>query len=319
MTMNNDFYDILPDISKAISSNYLESELLLGKTDKPLPTRSVIIEIINDLRQLMFPGYFSVENIDSAGASYYTGHMLAIIHHKLKKQIALALAYNNDEHILSTNDKILEKSESICVEFFKTLPSVQQMLLLDAQAGYDGDPAADSREQVIFSYPGLYAIFVYRIAHELYKMKVPFIPRIMTEHAHSKTGIDINSGAVIGKYFFMDHGTGIVIGETTIIGDYVKLYQGVTLGALSTRGGQHLAGVKRHPTIGDRVTIYSNATVLGGETVIGADSVIGGGAFITSSIPEKTRVSVTPPELAIKNDTNNNTAELSATDYIYEI
>lgn len=317
--MNNDFYDILPDISKAISSNYLESELLLGKTDKPLPTRSVIIEIINDLRQLMFPGYFSVENIDSAGASYYTGHMLAVIHHKLKKQIALALAYNSDEHILSTNDKILEKSESICVEFFKTLPSVQQMLLLDAQAGYDGDPAADSREQVIFSYPGLYAIFVYRIAHELYKMKVPFIPRIMTEHAHSKTGIDINSGAVIGKYFFMDHGTGIVIGETTIIGDYVKLYQGVTLGALSTRGGQHLAGVKRHPTIGDRVTIYSNATVLGGETVIGADSVIGGGAFITSSIPEKTRVSVTPPELAIKNDTNNNTAELSATDYIYEI
>lgn len=317
--MNNDFYDILPDISKAISSNYLESELLLGKTDKPLPTRSVIIEIINDLRQLMFPGYFSVENIDSAGASYYTGHMLAVIHHKLKKQIALALAYNNDEHIFSTNDKILEKSESICVEFFKTLPSVQQMLLLDAQAGYDGDPAADSREQVIFSYPGLYAIFVYRIAHELYKMKVPFIPRIMTEHAHSKTGIDINSGAVIGKYFFMDHGTGIVIGETTIIGDYVKLYQGVTLGALSTRGGQHLAGVKRHPTIGDRVTIYSNATVLGGETVIGADSVIGGGAFITSSIPEKTRVSVTPPELAIKNDTNNNAAELSATDYIYEI
>lgn len=317
--MNNDFYDILPDISKAISSNYLESELLLGKTDKPLPTRSVIIEIINDLRQLMFPGYFSVENIDSAGASYYTGHMLAVIHNKLKKQIALALAYNSDEHILSTNDKILEKSESICVEFFKTLPSVQQMLLLDAQAGYDGDPAADSREQVIFSYPGLYAIFVYRIAHELYKMKVPFIPRIMTEHAHSKTGIDINSGAVIGKYFFMDHGTGIVIGETTIIGDYVKLYQGVTLGALSTRGGQHLAGVKRHPTIGDRVTIYSNATVLGGETVIGADSVIGGGAFITSSIPEKTRVSVTPPELAIKNDTNNNTAELSATNYIYEI
>ena len=317
--MNNDFYDILPDISKAISSNYLESELLLGKTDKPLPTRSVIIEIINDLRQLMFPGYFSVENIDSAGASYYTGHMLAVIHNKFKKQIALALAYNSDEHILSTNDKILEKSESICVEFFKTLPSVQQMLLLDAQAGYDGDPAADSREQVIFSYPGLYAIFVYRIAHELYKMKVPFIPRIMTEHAHSKTGIDINSGAVIGKYFFMDHGTGIVIGETTIIGDYVKLYQGVTLGALSTRGGQHLAGVKRHPTIGDRVTIYSNATVLGGETVIGADSVIGGGAFITSSIPEKTRVSVTPPELAIKNDTNNNAAELSATDYIYEI
>ena len=317
--MKNDFYDLLPDISKAISSNYLESELLLGKTDKPLPTRSTIIEIINDLRQLMFPGYFSSENIDTAGASYYTGHMLAVIHHKLRKQIALALAYDKDVNINADNPEVLDKAEHICCELFKTLPTIQQMLLLDAQAGYDGDPAADSREQVIFSYPGLYAIFVYRIAHELYRMKVPFIPRIMTEHAHSKTGIDINSGAVIGKYFFMDHGTGIVIGETTIIGDYVKLYQGVTLGALSTRGGQHLAGVKRHPTIGDRVTIYSNATVLGGETVIGADSVIGGGAFITSSIPANTRVSVTPPELAIKNDSNSGSSDLSATDYIYEI
>lgn len=317
--MKNDFYDLLPDISKAISSNYLESELLLGKTDKPLPTRSIIIEIINDLRQLMFPGYFSSENIDTAGASYYTGHMLAVIHHKLRKQIALALAYDKDVNINADNPEVLDKAEHICCEFFKTLPTIQQMLLLDAQAGYDGDPAADSREQVIFSYPGLYAIFVYRIAHELYRMKVPFIPRIMTEHAHSKTGIDINSGAVIGKYFFMDHGTGIVIGETTIIGDYVKLYQGVTLGALSTRGGQHLAGVKRHPTIGDRVTIYSNATVLGGETVIGADSVIGGGAFITSSIPANTRVSVTPPELAIKNDSSSDSSDLSATDYIYEI
>ena len=184
------------------------------------------------------------------------------------------------------------------------------------QAGYDGDPAAASKEQIIFSYPGFYAVFVYRIAHELYKMKVPFIPRIMTEHAHSKTGIDINSGASIGKYFFMDHGTGIVIGETTVSGDFVKLYQGVTLGALSTRGGQHLKGVKRHPTIEDRVTIYSNATILGGETVIGKDSVIGGGAFITSSIPEKTRVSVTPPDLSIKNEAKN---DISATQYIYEI
>lgn len=320
--MNKDFYDLLPDISKAISSNYLESDLLLGKSDKPLPTRSIIIEIINDLRQLMFPGYFSTEHIDAAGAAYYSGHMLAIIHQKLKKQVARALAYNCDSHVLSTDPDILQRSEIICCDFFSALPTVQQMLLLDAQAGYDGDPAASSREMVIFSYPGLYAIFVYRIAHELYKMNVPFIPRIMTEHAHSKTGIDINSGAVIGKYFFMDHGTGIVVGETTVIGDYVKLYQGVTLGALSTRGGQHLAGVKRHPTIGDRVTIYSNATVLGGETVIGADSVIGGGAFITSSIPANTRVSVTPPELSIKNDTSGSSSgasELTATEYIYEI
>ncbi len=317
--MNKDFYDLLPEISKAITSNYLESELLLGKTNKPLPTRSIIIEIINDLRMLMFPGYFSSEHIDSAGSSYYSGHMLAMIFNKLKKQVALALAYSEKDTITSESPEMIRKSEDICCEFFKALPTIQHMLLLDTQAGYDGDPAANSCEQVIFSYPGLYAIFVYRIAHELYKRNVPFIPRIMTEHAHSKTGIDINSGAVIGKYFFMDHGTGIVIGETTVIGDYVKLYQGVTLGALSTRGGQHLSGVKRHPTIGDRVTIYSNATILGGETIIGADSVIGGGAFITSSIPANTRVSVTPPELAIKNSSAKSGSELSATNYVYEI
>lgn len=317
--MNKDFYDLLPEISKAITSNYLESELLLGKTNKPLPTRSIIIEIINDLRMLMFPGYFSSEHIDSAGSSYYSGHMLAMIFNKLKKQVALALAYSEKDNITSESPEMIRKSEDICCEFFKALPTIQHMLLLDTQAGYDGDPAANSCEQVIFSYPGLYAIFVYRIAHELYKRNVPFIPRIMTEHAHSKTGIDINSGAVIGKYFFMDHGTGIVIGETTVIGDYVKLYQGVTLGALSTRGGQHLSGVKRHPTIGDRVTIYSNATILGGETIIGADSVIGGGAFITSSIPANTRVSVTPPELAIKNSSAKSGSELSATNYVYEI
>ncbi len=317
--MNKDFYDLLPEISKAITSNYLESELLLGKTNKPLPTRSIIIEIINDLRMLMFPGYFSSEHIDSAGSSYYSGHMLAMIFNKLKKQVALALAYSEKDNITSESPEMIRKSEDICCEFFKALPTIQHMLLLDTQAGYDGDPAANSCEQVIFSYPGLYAIFVYRIAHELYKRNVPFIPRIMTEHAHSKTGIDINSGAVIGKYFFMDHGTGIVIGETTVIGDYVKLYQGVTLGALSTRGGQHLSGIKRHPTIGDRVTIYSNATILGGETIIGADSVIGGGAFITSSIPANTRVSVTPPELAIKNSSAKSGSELSATNYVYEI
>ncbi|MBE5924968.1 MAG: serine acetyltransferase [Lachnospiraceae bacterium] len=294
----------------------MESDLLIGKNNKSLPTRSTIIEILEDTRRLLFPGYFSKDQVTAASASYFTGQLIATIQQKLVKQIALALAYNCPEKITSSDKDIVHKAEQISCEFFKELPKVQQMLLLDAQAGYDGDPAASNREQVIFSYPGFYAIFVYRIAHELYKAEVPFIPRMMTEHAHSKTGIDINAGATIGKYFFMDHGTGIVVGETTVIGDYVKLYQGVTLGALSTRGGQHLAGVKRHPTIGNRVTIYSNATVLGGETVIGEESVIGGGAFITSSIPPKTRVSVTPPELAIKNDSG---AELSATEYIYEI
>ena len=314
--MNQHFSEILPDIVNAINNNYTQSDLLLGKGDKRLPVRSTIIEILEDLKQLIFPGYFSIERVDSGNASYYTGQMLATLHRKLKKQIAIALAYDCNEEVTAGTPHIKQQAESICCDFLSKIPNIQKMLLLDVQAGYDGDPAADSREQIIFSYPGFYAIFVYRIAHELYKMKVPFIPRIMTEHAHNKTGIDINAGATIGKYFFMDHGTGIVIGETTVIGDYVKLYQGVTLGALSTRGGQHLSGVRRHPTIEDNVTIYSNATILGGETVIGRESVIGGGAFITSSIPAKTRVSVTPPDLAIKNDAR---AELSATEYVYEI
>lgn len=314
--MNKRFNGVLPDIVNAITHNYTNSDLLLGKSDKQLPSRSVIIDIINDLKQLMFPGYFSSEHVDINNAEYYTGQLLANLHSKMKKQIALALAYDKEDTDYTDPLQIRQEAEEICCTFLEKLPHIQQMLLLDVQAAYDGDPAASSREQIIFSYPGFYAVFVYRIAHELYQMEVPFIPRIMTEHAHGKTGIDINAGASIGKYFFMDHGTGIVIGETTIIGDYVKLYQGVTLGALSTRGGQHLAGIKRHPTIEDRVTIYSNATVLGGETVIGKDSVIGGGAFITSSIPEKTRVSVNPPDLSIKNDS---IPDLSATSYIYEI
>lgn len=313
--MNEAFNELLPNIAKDITKNYFESDLLLGKSTKQLPNRSAIIDILNGLRKLLFPGYFSADLIEHENATYYVGQLLATLHVQLKKQISLALAYDNDTLTMVTNE-IENQAEDICCRFFEQIPHIQEMLLLDVQAGYDGDPAAKSKEQIIFSYPGFYAIFVYRIAHELYNMQVPFIPRIMTEHAHSKTGIDINAGATIGKYFFMDHGTGIVIGETTVIGDYVKLYQGVTLGALSTRGGQHLANVKRHPTIGNRVTIYSNASVLGGDTIIGEESVIGGGAFITSSIPPHTKVSVTPPDLAIKNET---VAATSETAYVYEI
>ena len=195
-------------------------------------------------------------------------------------------------------------AEAICDDFFEKLPEVQKKLLKDVQAGFDGDPAAKSKEEIIFSYPGLFAIYVYRLAHILYMEKVPYIPRIMTEYAHGKTGIDINPGATIGDYFFIDHGTGVVIGETTEIGKNVKLYQGVTLGALSTRQGQQLADVKRHPTIGDNVTIYSNSTVLGGETVIGENTIIGGNTFITSSIPANTKVSAKSPELVIKKPRN---------------
>lgn len=315
--MDSKFEDLLPNIVKDIANNYQTSDILFGHTEKPLPAGKIIIDILDGIQTVLFPGYFNTEMINSSNADYYIGQKLSTLHTMMKEQIALAFAYNEPNSVHASDDAILKKSEEICCRFFATFPKIQNLLLLDAKAGYDGDPAALNKEQIIFSYPGFYATYVYRVAHELYKEGVPFIPRIMTEHAHSKTGIDMNAGAVIGKFFFMDHGTGIVIGETTIIGDYVKLYQGVTLGALSTRGGQHLAGVKRHPTIGDRVTIYSNASVLGGETNIGNDSVIGGGAFITSSIPANTKVSVTPPEQEIKKECSNQ--ELSSTEYIYEI
>ena len=180
------------------------------------------------------------------------------------------------------------------------LPSIQKMLYKDIQAAFDGDPAAQSKEEIIYSYPGFFAIWVFRIAHELYYLDVPLIPRIMTEYAHSRTGVDINAGATVGEYFFIDHATGVVIGETTVIGNNVKIYQGVTLGALSTRGGQRLAGVKRHPTIEDNVTIYANACVLGGETVVGAGSVIAGSAFLTESVPPNSRVSLKNQEVTVK-------------------
>ena len=180
------------------------------------------------------------------------------------------------------------------------IPSIQQLLYKDIQAAFDGDPAAQSKEEIIYSYPGFFAIWVYRIAHELYKLDVPLVPRIMTEYAHSRTGVDINAGADIGEYFFIDHATGVVIGETTKIGNHVKIYQGVTLGALSTRGGQRLAGVRRHPTIEDNVTIYANACVLGGETIIGEGSVIAGSAFVTQSVPPNSRVSLKNQEIKVR-------------------
>ena len=262
-----------------------------------LPNRGPIIGIIKDLRRVVFPGYFGDENISSTMPGYFLGNMLTHIYEEMRTQIEIAFLY--DDKGASSREEITEKARDICERFISRLPYIQKMLLMDVQAGFDGDPAAKSKEDIIFSYPGLFAIYVYRIAHELYVQNVPFIPRIMTEYAHGKTGIDINSGANIGRYFFIDHGTGIVIGETTEIGDYVKLYQGVTLGALSTRKGQLLSGKKRHPTIGDHVTIYANSTILGGETVIGCDSIIGGNSFITESVPAHTRVSIKSPELTL--------------------
>ena len=249
-----------------------EREPIFNRGEKKLPQRDRVIEFLGELRKVVFPGYFA-----QGKDVYFLGNTLNAIEEILLEQ--LRLAFGDDK-----------KAEEVCDAFLSKIPEIQRMLVKDVEAEFEGDPAAQSREEIIFCYPGLYAIFVYRAAHELYKMKVPMIPRIMTEYAHADTGIDINAGAEIGEYFFIDHGTGIVIGETTTIGNHVKLYQGVTLGGLSTRGGHRLSGVKRHPTIESNVTIYANATILGGETVIGARATIGGNTFITESVPPDAKI-----------------------------
>ena len=213
-----------------------------------------------------------------------------------------------DKYGYSKEEKQKE-SYGICKAFFTKIPKIRDYIESDLQAAFDGDPAAGCKEEIILAYPGLMASSINRIAHELYLLQVPVLPRIMTEYAHSETGIDIHPGATIGKYFFIDHGTGVVIGETAVIGDNVKIYQGVTIGALSTRGGQKLSGMKRHPTIEDNVTIYAGASVLGGKTVIGKNAVTGGNAFITSSIPANTKVSIKNQELEYKTGDNKRKTE----------
>lgn len=302
--MNQNTKTTIEKVVEEISENYDNEPLFSTKAGKNMPERKVIIDALKELRLVMFPGYFGEQDATRCLPKYFVGDRLLTIYHMFFEQIACAFAYEESEvHALEItgipDEDNQRKAEHVCSEFFEQLPRIQKLLLKDVQAGYDGDPAAQSKEEVIFSYPGLFAIFVYRIAHELYIRQVPFIPRIMTEYAHAKTGIDINSGAQIGESFFIDHGTGIVIGETTIIGDHVKLYQGVTLGGLSTRGGQKLSGKKRHPTIENNVTIYAGATILGGETVIGENSVVGGNTFITGSIPANSKVSFHIPEMDV--------------------
>ena len=267
----------------------------------------VIVDILDKMLKIVFPGFFREKTYRFYNLNSRLTVLLEDVMFNLNKQIAIALR-QLPENQNANEDEMAKKAEKITLEFFKKIPLIREYTETDVQAAFDGDPAAFNRNEIILSYPGLYTITINRIAHELFKLSVPLIPRIMTEHAHSQTGIDIHPGATIGKYFFMDHGTGIVVGETTIIGDNVKVYQGVTIGALSTRGGQKLKGVKRHPTIEDNVTIYSGASVLGGETVIGRNSVIGSNAFITSSIAPETRVSIKNQELNYKTGKNKKEA-----------
>lgn len=261
--------------------------------------KDMIIQIIQKLLKIIYPGYYRDKTYKIYDVNNYLSLLIEDAMYNLNKQIAFVLKYENHREGKKeegTEKKAREKT----VAFFQKIPQIRAFLETDLQAAFDGDPAAYSKDEVIFAYPGMLAITVYRLAHELYLMNVPLIPRIMTEYAHDRTGIDIHPGASIGKYFFIDHGTGIVIGETTVIGDNVKIYQGVTLGALSTRGGQKLRSVRRHPTIGDNVTIYSGTSILGGETKIGKDVVIGSNAFITKSIPEGTKVTIKGQELIYK-------------------
>ena len=247
------------------------------------PNPAIITGLLLKIRKAVFPGYFE-EKPETELQDSWLQLLLADIHRELAGEIATALmAHSGDPD--SWNH-----AQQVASGLLSQLADIQQALYKDAQAGFDGDPAARSVDEVILTYPGFFAIFVYRVAHYLFVQDVPLIPRIMSEYAHSITGVDIHPGARIGEYFFIDHGTGVVIGETTVIGDYAKIYQGVTLGALSTKGGQKLAGVKRHPTIEDHVTIYSNASILGGETIIGNNAVIGGNVFITKSVEEDTTV-----------------------------
>ena len=257
------------------------------------PDKDVVIDIIEKLRRIVFPGYFTDKTYRIYNAKHNLSMLIEDVMYNLNHQIALVFRNAGME-------EAEEKAQQVCLAFFEQIPQVRAMVQTDLEASYEGDPAATGMAEIIFAYPGLFAITVYRLAHVLYTLGVPMLPRIMTEHAHSVTGIDIHPGATIGKYFFIDHGTGIVVGETTVIGENVKLYQGVTLGALSTRGGQSLRGKRRHPTIEDRVTIYAGASVLGGDTVIGRDSVIGSNAFITSSIAPCTTVSMKDQDLQIR-------------------
>ena len=281
-------------IVDSILEDYLHQRPIDKMDSFQRPDKEVVIDMIGKLLRIVYPGSFRDKSYRIYNARHNLSMLIEDVMYNLNKQIAIVLRASFPE------EEAQARAQQLSLDFFRAIPAVRAVAQTDVEAFYEGDPAAFSVDEIIFCYPGLFAITVYRLAHILYDLQVPMLPRIMTEHAHSVTGIDINPGAVIGDHFFIDHGTGIVIGETTVIGSHVKIYQGVTLGALTTRGGQNLRGKKRHPTIEDHVTIYAGASILGGGTVIGRDSVIGSNVFITHSIPACTTVSVKSQELQFK-------------------
>ena len=272
-----------------ILDSYDRYGLINRNHTEDFPNRQNVVSILSDIQSVIFPGFRTAEDIDSVNIRYVIGQKVNNIIAHLTREIQKALIYTKAQ--TCSHEELGNISESHCfklaeqaaVALIEEIPEIRRQIQLDVIATFNGDPAAKSNEEVVLSYPGLEAILVYRIAHFLYKSGVPIIPRIMSEHVHGKTGIDIHPGATIGESFFIDHGTGVVVGETCIIGNNVKIYQGVTLGALSVK--KNLQNKKRHPTIEDNVTIYANATILGGETVIGRGSTIGGNTWVTESVP----------------------------------
>ena len=294
-----DFENKIESLVNLIKDDYRQNRVIDKLDIFQQPSKGEIIKILNKLQSIMYPGYFR----NNVYKFYTIGNNMSMLLEdalfNLIKQTNLVLKQDM-RYKEMPSDKIEKISREKILIFMDKIPLLREYLNTDIEAAYLGDPAAYSKEEIIFSYPGLYAIFVNRIAHQLYKLDIPVIPRIMTEYAHGLTGIDIHPGASIGKYFFIDHGTGVVIGETTIIGDNVKIYQGVTLGALSTNGGQKLKNIKRHPTLGNNVTVYSGTSILGGDTVIGNNVVIGGNCFIISSVSEGSKVVMKPFEMIYK-------------------
>ncbi len=298
----------LPELTGRLVDSYVEIASINHLGHCPLPSTMVVGEILADLKEIMYPGYQRRQNLHIGNVTYHVGDLVDGLHDKLTQQIARALRYDYDRlHGVDCPDKRERDFEGdgqrLAISFLETLPAVRSLLSTDVQAAFDGDPAASGLDEIIFCYPGLEAITVHRLAHELYLRKVPLIPRIMAELVHNRTGIDIHPGAQVGPSFFIDHGTGVVIGETCEIAAHVKIYQGVTLGALSfPRDGEGniVRGTKRHPTIGEGVVIYANATILGGETEIGANSVIGAGVSLTRSVAPNTIVTVEKPSLKFR-------------------
>jgi serine O-acetyltransferase len=291
----------LPEITQALVSTYTECSRLNHLGHSPLPSKEAVQEIVADLIDVLYPGYARRQNLHMGNIEYYVGDLIDGLHDKLTQQIARALRHELCEESPHVDFEALGQQNAI--EVLRRLPDVRLILEQDVNSAFAGDPAAKSHYEIIFCYPGLEAVSVYRVAHELHTLGVPIIPRMMTELAHSKTGIDIHPGAKIGPGFFIDHGTGVVIGETCEIGANVKLYQGVTLGALSfprDANGQIIRGKKRHPTLDEEVVVYANATILGGDTIVGHHAVIGSNVWLTHSVEPFTSVLLEKPSLRMK-------------------